>query len=70
MQLERQLFSVWMGWLTSGWMHENNRAKFNRMLRIVDDELQSSEVHQLVPDQRLCPFMSLQSLACRPAAPW
>lgn len=44
MQLERHLFGQWMGWLTSGWGHDQNRAKFNRALRMCDDQLQASKV--------------------------
>lgn len=44
MQLERHLFGQWMGWLTSGWGHDKNRAQFNRALRMCDDQLQASKV--------------------------
>lgn len=39
MRLERQLFSAWMGWLTSGWSHEQQRQKFETVMRTVEEQL-------------------------------
>lgn len=44
LKLERNLFSVWMGWLTSSWMHDMNKGGFVKVLKKVDQELQRSEV--------------------------
>ena len=39
LKLERQLFSRWMGWLTSGWADGANRVGFEEVLDLVNDEL-------------------------------
>ena len=39
LRLERELFGVWMQWLTSGWSDASNRANFEAVLAAVDQEL-------------------------------
>ncbi|KAG1673093.1 hypothetical protein FOA52_013163 [Chlamydomonas sp. UWO 241] len=42
MRLERQFFSVWLGWLCNGWDDGGRRAQYERTLDVVCSELDAS----------------------------
>ncbi|KAL6754402.1 glutathione S-transferase [Haematococcus lacustris] len=42
MRLERRLFGDWLGWLTSDWSHDSNKARFVAVMDAVEKELQAA----------------------------